>query len=808
MSSRQGAAPARTLQAFVSCASLLLGTWLAWHHPLSGSAAGVIFVLAAAAGAVWPAGCMVALPALLPWLGLYPWTGWLTVEEFDLAVLAVVAGGYARAAWRGASANGRAPRRLVRTLWWLLFAASLAISLWRGVEDAGGLAWSWWQGYHEPLNSVRLAKSFVLASLLWPLWSKRLRTQPDAASRLALGLSAGLIAASLAALWERLAFPGLLDFSTDYRTTAMFWEMHVGGAGLDGCLALTFPFALHELLRARSGWRWAAAAAALLLGSYACITTFSRAVYLAIPIGVGVLLALRAAQARRAAPADGGRVASAWKPALGLMIGFGLAAAWAFPTGGYRGLLALLGTTALLLPLAGLTRGLGAAGGSAGLAIGAMLGGATWAASIFFDKGAYLGYAALWFATAALLIAGLRSARGNSRSLPILALAGFAGTVCSAALVAWHWGGGAGLERALPGAVLLGGLGLFAATRERSPWPAAWRWQGSMLGALAALGILVATFTGGAYMSGRFATGEEDSLGRWQHWRQGLAQLDGPADWAFGKGLGRFAATVFMSGNPEDETGDYRLEVTEHGPGVVLTGGRFVLGWGEMLRLSQRIEVPVSPARVRFEARVEQPVKLHLEVCEKHLLYNGNCSTQALMLTPGAQAWQRIDTRLSDDRLSRGPLPSLAPRLIVFSVAVESSGGRVHLADLHLAGADGRELLANGNFADGLSRWFFSSDRYHMPWHIKNLEAHVLFEQGLVGLALFAALVAGALWRAAFGAAQDHEVAPPLAASLIGALVIGASDSLFDMPRIAFLFYLLAMLALSISRRPGSAAKV
>ena len=44
----------------------------------------------------------------------------------------------------------------------------------------------------------------------------------------------GLAGAALATVWERTAFTGLLNFSSDYRATALFWEMHVGGTALDG----------------------------------------------------------------------------------------------------------------------------------------------------------------------------------------------------------------------------------------------------------------------------------------------------------------------------------------------------------------------------------------------------------------------------------------------------------------------------------------------------------------------------------------------------------------------------------------------
>ena len=163
----------------------------------------------------------------------------------------------------------RVDRGMSRLAWLVaaLFALSLASAAARGIEDAGGWRFGWYQGYQEPLNSLRLAKGFVLACLLLPLWNAAAReTTPERVARdLSLGVVAGLGAAALGAVWERVAFPGLLDFSSDYRTMALFWEMHVGSAAFDGFLALTMPFAVRELAAVRTAQRWLAAALVTLL---------------------------------------------------------------------------------------------------------------------------------------------------------------------------------------------------------------------------------------------------------------------------------------------------------------------------------------------------------------------------------------------------------------------------------------------------------------------------------------------------------------------------------------------------------------
>jgi hypothetical protein len=80
--------------------------------------------------------------------------------------------------------------------------------------------------------------------------------------------------------------------------------MHVGGAALDACLALTAPFALVALLAARSRAEWALGAAALGLGAYATLATFSRADYVAIPLGLALTGLLQALQRRHAGGGD------------------------------------------------------------------------------------------------------------------------------------------------------------------------------------------------------------------------------------------------------------------------------------------------------------------------------------------------------------------------------------------------------------------------------------------------------------------------------------------------------------------------
>ena len=788
------------------------GLWLAGHHPLAPWGAPLLFAASAVIFGAWPAVWPTVLPMLLPVIGLAPWTGWITFEEWDLLVLAVAAGGYGRLALPHRSSRQASSSRVrssSKTAWLVvaLFTAALLVSMARGFNDAGGFTFGLFQGYREPMNSVRLAKSLFAALLLFPLWRAAQHSDSTGATRhLVNGLALGLLVTAAAATWERLAFTGLLDFSSDYRTTALFWEMHVGGAALDGMLSLTFPFVVRELMVAPSRWRWLLMASILLLGAYASLTTFSRAVYLSVPFGVAVMLAVHAAQFRNSQPWSLRREMATWLPAVVLVVAFAWGASMMFPTSGYRGLIALLGAAAMLLALPAALKGAPRASLWIGIGLGAIFSGVAWGIAQWVPKGAYWAYATAGVFTLTMLVLCQRPPGTRpARITPALALGGFVTMLAGIPLVARHWGGTPAVTAAWPVIAMLPLVLLAALATPSGLWPPGWRWQSGVGGAMLLAGGVMAAFGGGAYMTERFTTSSSDFGGRITHWRQGLSMLDTAGDLAFGRGLGRFVDNHAFTASVDRIPGDYRLRSDGDNRHLTLVGGTHVMGWGEMLRMSQRIPAPVGPMSVRLDARADQPTLIHLEICLKHLLYSDGCLVKLIRLPAKPGVWQTVTAQLDGKPLSTGDW--YAPRLVMFSMATESRGQRVDIDNVALMGVDQTDVLVNGDFSAELSHWFMSSDRNHMPWHMKNIVAHVLFDQGLVGLALWCTLVAGALARVTLGTARGHPLAPGIAGGLAGFLIVGLFDSLLDVPRVAFLFYFVVLLGLTLKTpRPRPSA--
>ena len=643
--------PRRAFSALLALVYGAAGVVLALAHPVSPMLALVGFYLVAIV-ALWRPGIwLFAVPACLPFLNFAPWTGWLIFDEFDLLMLAVLAAGYFRLARlpRDTAFRWTQPLSFSTTIV-SMFAVFSLLSLARGGLDAGGLIWGWFQGYGDPMNSLRASKSLLWATLCIPLLQDALRQSVvQSCRRLAAGMLVGLVVVTLAVLWERAAFPGWFNFTAKYRTTALFWEMHVGGAAIDAYLALATPLVAWALHSARRPWQWAWGALLAVLVTYAGLTTFSRGVYLSM-----------------AAP------------------------------------LVLLGLL-------------------------------------------------LWVQKAGLDLRAM-----------VLSL--------------WQ--------------------------RRR---PSGWRAKGAWILSIALVAEVVGVLNGGSFMASRITTTERDFGSRMAHWQRGLDLLHDPVDWLVGIGLGRLPSQ-YASNYPEGEWPGHVAWQAGQGvkpPVMRVYGPDTNDGLEGLFAATQRVSlVPGARYRASLQVRVEAPVTVYLQLCERHLLYPAGCQDAYLTLKPAADpashSWQHIEVPLRGSNFQRGPW--FAPRLGMLSVTVLGAGTHADFRSIGLQSTDRKELLTNGDFVQNLAHWFPAVRFYFLPWHIDNLYLEVLVERGLLGLLLWGALMATAVWHLVLGAARHQPLAPYLAASLSGGLLVGLVSSVMDVPRVAFLLFLLVFFALQLAR--------
>ncbi|MBT9465205.1 O-antigen ligase family protein [Hydrogenophaga sp.] len=269
---------------------------LAVQHPVAPLALPLTTLLVILWNAARPQVLWFLLPAALPMMSFTPWTGWWLLDESDVLVLACLAGAFAR--WGVDVQRGRTeecmPWRRSFAALWCAVALSLLLGVLRGVGDAG-VDWTtipaWneamYAGYDSTWNTWRVAKSLAWALLIGMLLHAPGGAGGRGPARLvARGMVVGLGLVGAIALWERAVYAGIFDFSHAYRTSAWFWEMHVGGGAIDAYMAIAVPFAVWAMWTSTSTWRWAGANILMVLSVYAVLTTYSRGVYLAVLIAL------------------------------------------------------------------------------------------------------------------------------------------------------------------------------------------------------------------------------------------------------------------------------------------------------------------------------------------------------------------------------------------------------------------------------------------------------------------------------------------------------------------------------------------
>lgn len=737
-----------------------------------------------------PALWLLVLPALLPVLDLAPHTGWFYIEEID--VLLCLTAGFCY--WHLDRATGlpRFPPVFRLSLWGLAIACG--IGLWRGLQPLPAIDVNSFNNYLSPYNALRVGKAWFWAFALLPPLKQTAGPALEGVRKFFFpGMLLGLAGVLAAAIQERWQFPGLLNFASDYRITAPFSAMHTGGAALDGYLAMSVPLLAAWLFGTRSVARQAVAMTLLPLSLYAGLATFSRGLYLAYVVALVMLAGFPLA-----AWSGTGRLRRHWRAAAAalavavLLIGV---LDLVFASSGYRGYAAALGLLSVTLALSArpLHPPLLASSLICGLGLAGML---AWqlpagSAAIAILKAPYLMF----------LCSGLAFALSwrPSRALLPSAVLALAAMMVSTIWIAYHHAGASTLAPS-GGLILLSMSPITLNVLRRRPlWQPSRRNVTALLAAAAVLAVTIPTYHG-YFVAERFSTAGYDLSARLKHWSRTLALMDDDLDTALlGAGLGKFPSHYFWRNQQHEVPPTYRYLDQLDNRYLHLTGGEYPAGYGEMLRMLQIVPVQAETAyMLTLETRNSgPPAFLHVNLCERQLLYPQGCIALPLRHILRAPDWQRLQFPLSSGLLGASGRP------VQLEISVEGEHAALDIDNVSLRGsADQQELVRNGTFSDANDDWFFSSDHHHLPWHVKNLGLNLYFEMGWPGLLAYAGLLCSAaaeLLRRAQESAERAE-ATALLAALAAFQTVGLFDSLFDVPRITLLFMLLLCAA---SLRPA-----
>jgi len=235
----------------------------------------------------WQHAWLWVLPAALPVLDLAPYSGWFFLDEFDLLILVtlVVAIG------QGQFGCVKDMRR--DTGYWLTlaFGLSTVTSLVVGLWPLQPIDLNAFSHYFSHYNALRVAKGFAWALLLMRLMV--VAGDPYlVVRRMSVGIVIGLVGATALAVWERAIYPGLWNFSSQFRIGAFFSSMHNGGSHIEAYLVMAMPFVLVTLYYERNGLFRFLLAALFLVSGYVLLVTFARGGYAAFVLAFLIVAAV------------------------------------------------------------------------------------------------------------------------------------------------------------------------------------------------------------------------------------------------------------------------------------------------------------------------------------------------------------------------------------------------------------------------------------------------------------------------------------------------------------------------------------
>ena len=237
---------------------------------------------------IYPPFWLIAVPCAMPLLDLGELTGWTLINELDVLILNTVA----VLALRPRARLSFAQAAISPWVKIILAALSLSylISLARGFLPELPLDHNALGDYLNPWNAVRVASGFGGALLLLPFLRQETARDPRAIDRLMFGVLLGLLGTGLMVLHERYLFPGVFDTSSDFRVAGPFTSMAIGGQHIDTYLVGSMPLCAWFFVRRNGLVMRSLALAALVLGFYAVLATYTRWTYLAVPVVFGIFL--------------------------------------------------------------------------------------------------------------------------------------------------------------------------------------------------------------------------------------------------------------------------------------------------------------------------------------------------------------------------------------------------------------------------------------------------------------------------------------------------------------------------------------
>ncbi len=298
------------------------------------------------------------------------------------------------------------------------------------------------------------------------------------------------------------------------------------------------------------------------------------------------------------------------------------------------------------------------------------------------------------------------------------------------------------------------------------------------------------TILNGSFIQHRFSQTAHEIDVRSNHWLDVKEMMDDDFFTSlFGMGLGSFPRTYLWNDISGNAPATFSLQ--QEKKQLYLQ-----IGSGSPLYIEQHIDIaPFSNYKLSFDYRMQLGnSRLNIMVCEKAIQNSFNCQKIPLKYQNKKNQWQHIKQSFNSGDIGKtdNPFNNKPTKLILFN---SQQNSLLDIKNINLISTEKRKLLKNGGFSKGMDHWFFTADR-HIPWRAENLWVQMLFEQGWLGLIVFNLILLQIIVYLYHRIVKQDYFAAISLSAFTGFMVIGMTDSPFDMPMITLLFFMIYFIAL------------
>lgn len=267
----------------------LAGIAISLLHPVAPIICTVVFLVVGWCAYRYETFWLMALPSILVCGSLYPWTGNILVQEYDIGLCALIS-----ARWL----QSRTDARFSMKAGWIVWAPIGLIFLIGALRGLMTLPSPLWGDqlsiYTTATNTLQQFKVMAYAAALVPLLSVsfgRLQEPNSAGNSTYVALEFGIIISAImvssVVFMERFVTVGLFDFEKELRAAGPCTSMHIGDQHLDAYWALALPMVFR--LRTNHAWQIMLLGFLQIASLYAIFATMSRATIASAAVSLCVL---------------------------------------------------------------------------------------------------------------------------------------------------------------------------------------------------------------------------------------------------------------------------------------------------------------------------------------------------------------------------------------------------------------------------------------------------------------------------------------------------------------------------------------